>query len=112
MTVRVTVPDGLVEARRLALDYVPTDGMAEIACELVASADTDEVYLAATEADWLEVSTDGGVSWDALGTNPQAGLNVQHLIPDRGDRHEIIIRVVPQANFRQRRIGLLIGLGV
>ena len=108
--IRLTVPDGLVEARRFCYDFVPTDGEGVLDAELVASADHTTVRLAASLANWLEVSTDGGTIYTPLGVNVQAGLDVGPMLT--GARLPIKLKVVPQANFRQRRIGVLVGTGV
>lgn len=78
--------------------------------DLVASADHAEARLAATVADWVSVSVDGGTNYVPLGTSARTGYDLGPQVP--GQRTRLKLRVTPQGEFRQRRVGILIGEGV
>lgn len=100
----------MVEARRLAADFLAPGNMAVIDADLVADANHNEVRIAATVAGWVAISTDGGNIFTPLGSDVISGVNVGPM--SAGQRMPVKFRIQPPTEFRQRRIGIAIGTGV
>jgi len=81
--------------------------------DLVVISDTDEstALLAADTADWLQVSVTGGVSWDPVPTDIQAGFELGPLTA--GVEREFTVRLeVPLAtDVRHQGVRLSVGMG-
>lgn len=109
---RLSAPDGSQEIRRLALDWVRVGEPYEVDLEVVADgAAAATVLLACSQADWLEVSQDGGLNWDPVPTDPTVGVELGPLAADQ--RREITLRLtVPVGtSVRTALVELYLGLG-
>lgn len=109
MAVTLTARKGLIQLRRIAVDGIAPGESRIVDVDLVANAAHDEVRLAATVSGWLEVSDDDGASWHPLGADVMAGYDVGPMAD--GERKTLKVRIAPPVEFRQRRIGLLVGGG-
>ncbi len=109
---RLSAPDGSQEIRRLALDWVRVGQPYDVDLEVVADGEAaDTALLACSEADWLEVSQDGGLNWDPVPTDPVYGVELGPFAAD--ERREITLRltVPPGTAVRTQLVELWLGLG-
>lgn len=113
MTVRLSAVGGAYEIRHLAVDWARLDTDYELDLEVVADAAHDECRIACSKADWLDVSSDAGATWDDVPTTVQSGVDLGAVTA--GQRIEITLRLrVPAATTDDRltAVELYLGTGV
>ena len=108
-TVFLAYPDMAVPVRRIPVHRYELGTNEVIDLEVVCTEDVSECRLSCSEANWCEVSDDGGGSYNSVTTNAQTSYDIGALVA--GNRQAIKLRVNIASGVRGSYAYLNLGVG-
>jgi len=107
---KIMHPDGAREWRYIALDHMRVGVHRLFDIDVVSTGAVAGGRLAATAANRVEVSDDGGATWTPLGTDITTGFDLGAFTP--GQRKRLNARVtIPTGPAREEGVGFETGEG-
>lgn len=109
---QIRAVDAAFEIRRIPLDFVEIGSPYDVDLDIVATEEQLVALLSAGVAGWVEISTNGGSSWDPVPADIQSGFDLGSFTSGEKKRIRIRITVPGGTDLRTQVVDLNTGTGV